>query len=645
MTGPSIPPTAPTPNAPQAGKGQVVPIVSLPDSLQNNARAIRLEGEVVQQNKDGSTRIRTAEGEIDISICGRQPQPGQRVEIDVPPGSPPRNVTVRPAPQTQPAPPTSQTQVQPQTPPPPQPQPQPQAQAQLQTPQVKAPLPSPPVTTSQIPAQPQATPPVTPQSIPATAPGQAVPMPTPPDFLGQQQTPPTPNAVSKLGTAQAFQAYPPLKLPPLTAPLSITPQSTGKVGDSVRLLPLVAGISDSFGGAAPSAQSKPAAALLSIMIQAVKAILPFSAAPTTPQNVQPAPMTSSPQVILDAKIISVTPPGAPAAASPQTPAASPLLTPQSPQGAAQAQPITVPVLSLTPDQKPVVQIPSAAPQNTPQNFVLQVKPNSVPAGAAITLQPQSFQIIPTSVAPQTGTATPLPTLQNLSALPPAWRPLIPLMQAGTLWPVMDELFQAFYQTTPQAAQILGRIIPSPSNPASLGPAMIVFMAAVKSGELQAWLGDKKTDMLQKLGKQSILSRLSGETATLSGAADAGAAGEWKSFPIPLMWQNEISKVVFHVRREAEEEKPENAQGGTRFILDLSLTRMGDVQLDGMVRGPRVDLIVRTSLPISASMQEAMRMAYAKALDATNVFGDLGFQSDGKGWENVLQLESVLKTSG
>ena len=83
-----------------------VKIITLPEALQNNARGQRLEGEVVRQNADGSTRVRTPQGDVDIEVRGRQPQPGQRVEIDLPAGRPPRQAVVRnaldaPPPQTQ----------------------------------------------------------------------------------------------------------------------------------------------------------------------------------------------------------------------------------------------------------------------------------------------------------------------------------------------------------------------------------------------------------------------------------------------------------------------------------------------------------------------------------------------------------------
>jgi hypothetical protein len=335
-----------------------------------------------------------------------------------------------------------------------------------------------------------------------------------------------------------------------------------------------------------------------------------------------------------------------------TPPMTTAAPPNAPMTQQQAAPsITVTVTELTQQQQPVIQIPMDG-KGAVQNFFLQSPPASVPVGTQVTLQPQSIQIPQPAAqqapwqtatapgAPQTGAAqtafspAPVPTTPA-SLVPLAWRTMLPLMQPASLWPTMDELFQTFYQATPAAAQVMGRIVPSPGNPANFGPAVLLFIAAIKAGDLQAWMGDKKLEMVQKLGKHSLLSRLSGEMSSLAGNNDAPGT-DWKSFPVPILWQNEISKIMFHVRKEPSEKEQQDGDGGTRFVMDLPLTRMGDVQIDGLVRGKQLDLILRTQMPISASMQDAMRVAYARALDGTDIYGDIGFQAGSKGWETVLK---------
>ncbi len=641
-----VPPT--TPNnipKPSGNSGQVVQVVSLPEGLQNVSRAMRVEGEVVQQNSDGTTRIKTPEGNIDVSIRGRQPQSGTKVEVDIPTGHPPRQVTVRPAP-TQSAP-----QPQPTAPPP--------TQTTTPAPQPNVPLPQTPPATSQPTQPPQTgntqtpkpqTPVTTQPALPDISTGTTKPQTTVSGQPPVQTTKPgvLPTNLPPLNVGQTIQL---IAAPALDSPDNILQTIVDKTTTQTTL----------------TAQ-KTQGNLVTTLLQAVKSVLPASVtAPlqlqiknpanivtsNTTQTIQTQPIVTQP-LVLSAKILALIPPIAQNPLTQQTPLSATMYvtTPAPPQQSAiqPVQPFTVTIAAPTPQNMPIVPIVMNADTGEVRNFVIQASAVNTPAGTQITLQPQlNLQTIQTptiqtptmmaSLASPETVPTLTPTITQAAAtLPPAWRPLLPFMQASSLWPVMDEVFQSFYQATPQAAQILGRIIPSPANAANFGPAALLFIAAIRSGDIQAWFGDKKLEMIQKLGKDSLLSRLSGETSSLQNV-DAPPT-EWKSFPVPMLWQNEISKIMLHVREEPQEENRENKDGCTRFVLDLALTRMGDVQLDGIVRGKQLDLIVRTQFPISAPMQDAMRTSYAQALDGTDIFGDIGFQSDVKAWRVIKQDEML-----
>ena len=62
--------------------------------------------------------------------------------------------------------------------------------------------------------------------------------------------------------------------------------------------------------------------------------------------------------------------------------------------------------------------------------------------------------------------------------------------------------------------------------------------------------------------------------------------------------------------------------------------MGKVQLDGLHRNDRLDLIIRTEDPFSRSMQFQMKAAYTDALETSNLNGDLSFQNDPQNWINI-----------
>lgn len=608
MTNSGITPPAPAPPKPASNNAsQVVKIVTLPESLQNVSRAVRLEGEVVGQNRDGTTRIKTAEGNIDVSIRGRQPQPGTKLEIDVPPGSPPKQITVRPAPQ---APPPPQTE--------------------------------PPLTTTTTtlkPAQGHQTP----QAPPAATDGTTQQKPLPPAIL----PPALPDAPK---TARPASALPPLapdqlvRLVPI--PADGDPALLQKMADPAK--PLITAVTQQANLTAQKTQS----GLIAALIQIIKSALPNTAVPPpapagSPKTIITNPAKPEPLTLL-AKIVAITPPTGQPVFTAQ-PSSAPMPAPGTLNA---VPPVTVPVSAITQTNLPVIQIPMDN-DGALQPFLLQAVPaGTVTPGTQITLLPQ-MPISPhggivfsttspgmTGPPPATAAQSPAPAA---ASLPPAWRVVMPLMQPSPLWPVLDEIFQTFYQATPQAAQILGRIIPSPGNAATFGPAAMLFVASTRAGDLQTWIGDKKLEMLQKLGKGSLLSRLSAETSSLTQKSD-GPGTEWRSYPVPLLWQNEISKVMLHTRQESGGQDQDNNEGGTRFLLDLSLPRMGDVQIDGYLAGKRLDLIIRTQAAISLPMQEAMKTAYADALNGTEIFGEITFQGTLKNWVYVLKGEEKIGVS-
>lgn len=657
MTGPSIPPIQPGTQRPQA-PAQPVQIVTLPEGLQNNARALRLEGEVVGQNRNGSTRVNTAEGNIDILIKGRQPQNGQRIELEIPAGSTPKQASMRalpaaPAQNTQPAshpqPPPTQT-----TPP--------QAQTQPQDTQAPVTRPAPSSGTAQTSTTPATSAPVQTQApLPPLNPGQVIKLtPAPADMVMDAAEPAEQKPVPPQAGEKQTALMTPISKPAAQMSSAHTPQQAGIYTPGPR-----------------TAMQTAAKNFFTQIAQAVKTVLPLPGtgliqtapspanAPAT-QGMTPEPFIQpaakliyTPQAApLFAKITAITSPTGQTMFAPPTMDAPDLMpTMQTTGGTRQAviqpaaQPFTAPVIGNTPDGRAIIPLTMNA-NGTSAPFIIQAQA-TLPQGAQVTLVPQlqpqasgaasMMQAMP-GMPSQAGVTPMQPAMiQTAAPLPAAWRPLLPLMQPSSVWPVMDDIFQSFYQATPQAAQILGRIIPSPTSPQTFGAAVLLFAAAMKSGDMQSWLGDKKTGVIQKLGRDQLLSRLSGESATLPQNADS-APMDWKSYPIPLLWHNQISKVIFHVRKEPSEDERENSEGGTRFVMDLSLTRMGNVQIDGMVRGNRLDLILRTEMPISLSMQDAMRSAYAKALDGTDVYGDIGFQGDAASWVHVLAQGNTMAAS-
>lgn len=676
-SGPSAPSGArPSHVLSHAQGDQSARVVDISDALARNPRAQRVEAEVVRQNQDGSVRLRTPQGDVDVQVRGRQPQPGQILEVDIPAGNPPRQVVIRPAPP--PPPPAAPPSVPPapaQGSPAPVGTP-PAAPSPSLPPDSAAPKPpaaSPPAAAPVRPAAPlppqqgQAAAPLPPPTAPLL-PGTAVRLlPVPPGQAGeilQNAAPALENVPSTLTRASFIATLIALKAQGRQSAALQTLIGAKPADIAALLKPLhSAPVASLLPAASAAPSSAPANPILNLFIQTAaqpsvinsqiqivtppSLTAPLTAAPAPPAPDAPAlllfrPGADIPQTLpgvrqsaLDVRLMTLQAPGVvltppranangPVAQNTLLPLPAPVAAPQAPAGSMTAQ-----VAGFTPQGLPVVtlQWPGAPLQQT---FILQFNAGNLQPGAQLTLQPQNPvpAVQPGAAAPQPGGLQPLPPLTLLGPGP---------------WPLLDETYQTLLQSSPALAQTMARVLPSPANAAQMGPAALFFIAAVRSGDFGGWLGEKKIELLEKVSRNNLLGRLTQEMGSMARqSAEAAPGSDWRPVPLPLFWQGEVQRIALFVKQDGGGTGEDSDSGDqTRFIFELDLPRMGDVQLDGLMRGPRLDLIVRTQTPFSPSMQQAMRQSYSRALEDTSLHGDLSFQGDPKYWVQVMKKQDSL----
>lgn len=237
---------------------------------------------------------------------------------------------------------------------------------------------------------------------------------------------------------------------------------------------------------------------------------------------------------------------------------------------------------------------------------------------------------------------PAGTRLTLEALPPpaptTLPRLAPLDPMGSRdWPALQHALDALAQSDPQSARALTSAI-LPQVNARLATNMALFMGIVRGGiDPRAWIGDRGARALEAAGRGELVDRLAEDLRGLQRQAEGAAGGEWRTYPLPLLHDGMMDRVVVRVRRreddeEAEAEGPERRGGGTRFLVDVNLSRLGPIQLDGLVRPKRLDLIVRSRDALPEGLRTELRGIYAGALADLRLAGDLGFQSGrGAAW--------------
>ncbi len=243
-----------------------------------------------------------------------------------------------------------------------------------------------------------------------------------------------------------------------------------------------------------------------------------------------------------------------------------------------------------------------------------------------------------------GTQITLEITKQTTANQIMWQPIsAPLLFTPDIWTTLQDIHQTLNQAAPQIAQAMSNIIPNASTPAQLGNSAMFFLAAMRTGDVQGWLGEKASETIKSAGKGDLLTRLGQEFSTISRMSSESTNQDWRTLNLPLMWQNDIHKTLIHYRKEHGQDHGDNqsTKSQTRFIMNLSLTQIGKIQIDGLFREQasdlkRLDLILRSEDSFSSAMKTEMRRLYTDALSETQITGELSFQDKPEYWVHIAK---------
>ncbi|TWB16643.1 hypothetical protein FBZ89_11353 [Nitrospirillum amazonense] len=472
------------------------------------------------------------------------------------------------------------------------------------------------------------------------APFSPLPAGTPPQE--QPTTLATPAAAAPVPNAQASQTPAPQPPPPqattiaaapLTnllaqsapAPAGQVPPPQAPTGPPALAVPAgQAGPSAAMGGGVPAspfgAPSEPPAMTPAAAFtpgasppQAGLPGTPLPAAPAGAYTPAPrAPTSPSPGQTLSLTLLSVQRPGMPLEAAP---AAGPGILPpedaaEAPLNPALARPGVLPplpgtVVALTRSGQPVVETPRGT-------FLLQARAD-LPVGTKVQLAPAA-------------TAAP-----ELDAVPP---PIDPAR--GRDWPALREALAVIAASDPALAhQLINSVLPRPTP--QLTKTLVVFLAALRGGDASGWLGSEAMSTLSKAGRGRLSARLSDDFNSIATQAAEPNKEGWRTFAVPF--GDEVGRLQVHVRAINDEEGEEEDGGARgvrnrplrRFLIDLQLSQLGPMQLDGLIWTGRFDLVIRTRQLLPSSLTRELHGIYSNSLAAVGYSGGLAFQTGAHGW--------------
>lgn len=198
----------------------------------------------------------------------------------------------------------------------------------------------------------------------------------------------------------------------------------------------------------------------------------------------------------------------------------------------------------------------------------------------------------------------------------------------TEWRTLEEILGVLSQAAPEAARQLRETgLPQPTS--GLAAGLLKILGHLRRGSVHGWLGEDACQALAR-SRPDLLERLGVEMRRLAAHADPGTSGEWRIFSLPLLADGALTAITMRVRNHSQ---PDGAEGidttdSMRFVLDLTLSRLGRMQIDGLLQAQdqQLDLIVRTDHPLAGEAQNGIRHILAEANTATGLRAAVCFRA-------------------
>lgn len=522
--------------------------------------------------------------------------------------------------------------------------------------------PPPPVESARVRDNRPPSPPTAPPTVPS---GEPKPTPAAPPVPGQNPAPALQEARVRDSHPPSPPTAPPTVPIPGADPKPSTPAPPLQERDSAPTLQ-VARARDALPPASPTAPptvplSEPSRLPVSVPTPSADrpAAPPVSQptpapAPTGGEPI-PAPPATTPAPLRTIQAAQPAPPQEGAPPLPATTVQEPVAAPPPGDRAAPR--------SLSPDNGPrivslpngqAVQVRVLSVQNTgftppsaddaPPNNVTATLVGSTSQGQPIVTTPQGTLVLRARTDLPPGThltlALEIPQSQDPATLLP---PLDPAQ--GSDWPAIRQTFAALVAADPVAARtIAAAILPQPTK--RLTTNLTFFLTALRGGDAAGWLGGEATEILKsRKGGARLLAQLRDDFQAAAQQGSQPTPDGWRAIPFPFGPPDQVTRAQLHVRSATDQEKGDRRADGPpaqRFLLDLTFSRLGPMQLDGLVWPGRFDLMIRTQTLLPADLHRSIATVFRGSLETVGYAGNIGFQTGAHFW---MRVQTATRGSG
>ena len=198
------------------------------------------------------------------------------------------------------------------------------------------------------------------------------------------------------------------------------------------------------------------------------------------------------------------------------------------------------------------------------------------------------------------------------------------------WSNLEELLDKlnYSEKTSTQKEFLENIISKPGK--NLTASLAYFISAVRTGKAANWTGTLFNEQAFS-NRERFSEQLQDDFSFMQKASEPSDTG-WRGFFLPLLDENHLSIIQFFLRNEnnrKHQAKIKKDNDAVQFLLEVNLTTIGTMQIEGRIKNKELDLIIRTRKFLKGPLKQGIERVFVKTLSTSELVGKLTFRVHSK----------------
>jgi hypothetical protein len=254
-----------------------------------------------------------------------------------------------------------------------------------------------------------------------------------------------------------------------------------------------------------------------------------------------------------------------------------------------------------------------------------------PSGNAVLHSPMGAIVLQGALSPPIGTELAVavePVLPMPGAALPAGSLSLPqlLLSVARGWPSLAEAIGLLRQNAGDA-DTLAALSRLPQAGPKLAAGIVAAMQAIRANDAEALLGALVAARSGSVARDETARKVRQEFGQVATLSQDRPGIDWRCCFIPILDDGTIRQINLFYRRDRRKDRKDakDEKAGTRFVVEVDMSRMGPFQFDGLVREKQFDLMVRSHVALPQKFRRDITDLFHEALTLGDYRGGLVFQ--------------------